>query len=849
MIINLKKFNQPYPSERLIQAQFAPTALALGVLSVTSALLPAQSVQAESMQVLEEIIITARKREESLQEIPVAVNVLTGDAINSQRIEGMKDLGSIVPGMVTTESASSTAGLVFLRGVGTGSLSPLFDQAVSINVDGVGISSAALMNAGMFDLDRIEVMRGPQALFYGKNSPGGVVAIHTKDPTDELELELSALYETEGEEPSLRAVVSGPLTETLRGRLSLGWSDADNHRFDVHNADVFETGPTGDPVQTAVATGKDPVRTEKLYAMGTLLWEPADNLSAKLKYAHLQDNQEGHTLFNFQRTQCGLGAAQVLYPASGVDNCKMDGHVVAPGVNPLITAGDPNFPGYQGLGFADNEENFISLEINYEVSDTLDLTSVTGYYDSAGERIGESSFQVASGLVNSVTNDTEQWSQELRLNSNYNGAFNYTVGAYYEEKEIKQQNAVTFGSNFLGLPVAAVGLFPFPFGQQFTEQDSVAYSVFGQLNWDITDQLTLAVGARYSYEEKEGAIYLNHFALDPATGMAFPDGGPKVNVPFLEDKPDWHNVSPEVTLSYQYNEDVMFFASYKTGFKSGGFDAAWKAPTLMNVNVLTGTPYDNVYNEEEADGFEVGMKADLLDGTLRLNATLYSYEYDGLQLSKLSSGAGGVPSIRVQNAASATVEGLELETVWLTPVDNLTLTANLALNSAEYDDYIADCFTGQTVALGCTLNPDAATGNFTGADMSGESLPNSSDVSATFALDYMVEVGSDWNLGFNITTSYKDDYNPTSSLYPESWWQESYWLTNASASLRSSDDSWEFFVRGINLGDEYYSATGSDTPFSGNGDFTGTTDPSGLPDFFQFVNGGRQLMLGVTYRM
>lgn len=836
--MKLLKFNPLFPMEFLSLTRFTLAAFALAFLSATSVLLPAQSVRAESANVIEEILVTARKREESLQEVPVAVSVLTAEMLDSQRIEGVKDLGTIVPGLITTETTSSTAGLVFLRGVGSGSLTPVIDQAVSLNVDGVGISSAAMMNASMFDLDRIEVLRGPQALFYGKNSPGGVIAIHTKDPTDEFELELTAMYETEGEEPIVRAIVSGPLGDTLRGRLSFGWSDADNARFDAQNFDVFETGPGGVPVQTAVATPTDAVQTEKIYAIGTLLWEPTDRLSATLKYAHLEDNQDGHTNFNFQRTQCGLGAPQVFYPVPDIDNCKMDGNVEVGGVNPALTAGDPNFPGYTGPGFADNEENFVSLEINYAISDTLDLTSVTGYYDNSLERMGDASFEVASWLFNSVLRDTEQWSQELRLNSNFDGAFNFMLGAYYEEKEIDDQNAVTLGSRIV-VPVSVAGLFGIPIGQQFSGQDSTAYSVFTELTWDINDLWTVSAGARYSYEEKEGVIDVNYFAVAP-------DGGPKIGIPLLEDKPDWDNFSPQVTLSYQYNDDVMFFASYKEGFKSGGFDAAWKPGELLGTYGLTGIPYDNIYDEEEVDGFEVGMKSRLFDGTLRFNATLYRYEYDGLQLTKIEF-RGGVPSLRVQNAASATVEGLELESLWLTPVNGLTLTVNLAFNNAEYDDFVADCHTGQTIHQGCNLNPDPVTGNFTGADMSGEPLSNAPDVSAALALDYVVAVGSRWNLGLNVTASYKDDYNPTTQLFPESWWQESYWVTNASVSLYSSDDTWEFFVRGLNLGNEYYSAAGSS--LGGNPGLNGTNDPSGQPDFFQFVNGGQQFILGVTYRM
>ena len=163
------RYTQVYPGESLRHARFASAALALAFLSATSALLPAQSVRAESANVIEEIVVTARKREESLQETPVVVNVLTEEMISAGQIEGIKDLGTIVPGLVTTESVSSTQGLIFLRGVGSGSLTPLIDQAVSINVDGVGISSAALLNASMFDLDRIEVLRGPQALIWVGN--------------------------------------------------------------------------------------------------------------------------------------------------------------------------------------------------------------------------------------------------------------------------------------------------------------------------------------------------------------------------------------------------------------------------------------------------------------------------------------------------------------------------------------------------------------------------------------------------------------------------------------------------------------------------------------------------------
>ena len=388
--MNLSKFKQSYSPQALGRSRSTSAALALALVPFAATLLPAQMARAQGANVLEEVMVTARKREESLQDTPVAVNVVTADALNSQRIESIADLSTIVPGMVATSTAAATSGTIFLRGVGTGGLNPLFDQAVAINVDGVGISSAALMNAGMFDLKRIEVLRGPQALFFGKNSPGGVVAIHTNDPTDEFEAEFSALYETETEEPAFRGIISGPLGDTLGGRLSLGWSESDSHGLDVYNFDAFETGPDGQPVQTAYATGKDPIEVERLYVMGTLLWEPSDDFTAKFKYAHLKDERDGSANANFTRTQCGQGDPQTFYPVPGINNCNLDDYVISSGADPVIVAKDAFYPNYQGpnSGFQDNEDNFGVLELNYDLSDSLSLTSVSGYYDNSVERYG-----------------------------------------------------------------------------------------------------------------------------------------------------------------------------------------------------------------------------------------------------------------------------------------------------------------------------------------------------------------------------------------------------------------------------------------------------------------------------
>ena len=816
--------------------KFALVTLAV-MLIATSALLPVQAVGAQSAQAIEEVVVTARKRQESLQEVPVVVNVLTEDAISSQRIESIRDIGTIVPGMVASKTISGTSGMIYLRGIGTGSGNPAFDQAVAINVDGMGINSAQMMNAGMFDLRQIEVLKGPQALFYGKNSPGGVIAIHTNDPGDEFEFELTGMYESVAEETTVQGVISGPLSDTLGARLAFGRSEADGSWRKAINEDRFEPGPEGS-VQTGFHTGNSELETT--YVLGTLLWEPTDNFSAKLKYAHLQDDQSGPIMDVIQKIWCPSGEPQgVAYPVPGVP-CKADDVAISPGISPLLSGWlkDGKFAG-ETDGRFDNENDFAVLEMNYHLDNDLTFTSVTGYFTNEETRLAESSFQIAVGLPATFLTELDQWSQELRLTSNFGGNVNFTLGAYYEEKEIGRDSDVAAGVLPL-VPVA--GWFPVFVGRQISEQEGAAWSAFGQINWDINEQWTLAVGGRYSYEEKENTTQIE---IKAPTAYGIP-AIPPTAVPLVDPKKDWNNFSPEVTLSYQYNDDVMFFASYRKGFKSGGYDMSYGIFPRIVALTTPGGALDNTYNEENVDGFEVGMKSTLLDGTLRFNVTAYSFGYEDLQLSKFD---GQTLSFSLFNAGKASVDGLEVETLWVTPVEGLTLTASLAWGKSEFDEFIAPCWAGQTIAMGCSSEPSPITGNFLGSDRAGYNLPFASDLSATLGVNYDAQVSDNWNLAFNFTASFKDDYNPIPGWPPEDGLQDSYWWVNAGVSLHSSDDKWEVFVRGVNLTDEVYNVSGGPAPSQGNAAFSGTNDPSGLPDWIAVVQGGQQINAGVTFRM
>ena len=806
-------------------------------LMCASTLVPAKAVRAETAQAIEEVVVTARKRQETLQEVPVVVSVLTEEAIDSQRIESIRDIGTIVPGMVASKTISGTSGMIYLRGIGTGSGNPAFDQAVAINVDGMGINSAQMMNAGMFDLRQIEVLKGPQALFYGKNSPGGVIAIHTNDPGDEFEFELTGMYEDVAQETTVRGIISGPLSDTLGVRIAFNRSEADDSWLDVINSDQFETGPAG-PVQTAFETGNSELETT--FVLATLLWEPTDNFSAKLKYAHLEDNETGPMFAGIQKVWCPSGEPQaVIYPVPGVP-CKADDVVIGPGVNPALSGAlKDGLHADKTEGFFDNENDFAVLEMNYHLDNGLVFTSVTGFFENEEERFDDSNFEVASGLPATFLTTLDQWSQELRLVSSFDGNVNFAVGAYYEEKEIGRDSDV-----IAGIPafIPILGHFPFFVGRQISDQDGTAWSMFGQINWDLSEDWTLAVGGRYSHEEKETDIQVSINATPQFGIPAFP----RTDIPLRDPKQDWSNFSPEATLSYQYTDDVMFFASYREGFKSGGYDISYGIGPKVAAATTPGGFIDNTYNEENVDGFEVGMKSTLLDGTLRLNVTAYSFGYEDLQLSKFD---GATLSFSLFNAGKASVDGLEVETLWVTPVEGLTLTANVAWANSEFDEFIAPCWAGQTIALGCDAEPSPITGNFLGSDRAGDNLPFASDLSATLGVSYDASVSDNWNLALSLNASFKDDYNPIPGLPPEAVLQDGYWWVNAGVSLYSADDRWEVFVRGVNLIDETFNISGGAAPRQGNPATSGTNDPSGLPDFIAYVQGGRQVMAGVTFRL
>jgi iron complex outermembrane recepter protein len=767
---------------------------------------------------LEEIVVTARKRVESLQDVPVTVNVVTAAMMDRLRVEGIEDLATQIPGLQAGETTSSSGGRIVMRGIGSAEESTLIDQAVSINIDGVPVNDARLLQASLMDMEQVEVLKGPQALFWGKNSPGGVIAIHSADPTDEFEMKVTGSYETAAKERGGNIMMSGPMGETVSGRVVFAYSKQDGLYDIVAPQSVLSYTNPANGASTPVAfplqksdTYKD---GHKLFFRGTLLFQPTDAFDAKLKYSYSDIEFIGGEFRTGQRVHCPFGRAQAMIQN---DNCKADDKIHVGSMDPAQMALNRYTKSNEPDGIMKTKTYLGSFEMNYEIPNSdLTLSSVTGYYKSSQFWQGDATFEQASNLFNTNTPWAEQWSEELRIASNWDSGFNFTGGLYWEDRKNEQrglQTTIRIAPLVGVLPGGILNL-----GWDEYSQKTKSWSAFLQLSWDITDRLNLSGGGRYSKDKKslERVFFGNPVLL-------------------TKPKESWDNLSPELTLSFKANPNVMVFASYREGYKSGGFDGAF-APALATPGLVS----DLRYNEEQIKGFEIGAKTNWMDDTLRANLSIYSYKYDDMQLGNFDP---ATVTLHVVNAAKSKIEGVELEFNWATPVEGLQVIANLNYLDATFDEFLGDCFTGQTIALGCNQVFNGT--NFLKQDLKGERLPFAAEWTGALGLTYETPVGQGWHAELSGYATYQGKYETITDYLPGST-QKGYWLSNASVSVFSPNDTWEVFLKGTNLADKFWHMRSYANPLTGGG--FGTTTAT-LADVGATVSGGRRITLGLTWHM
>lgn len=783
---------------------------------------------------IEEITVSARQREEVLKDVPVTVSVIDQQALELFQLSSIRDISGLVPGLFTTQRGSGSAAVLYLRGIGSNTNDAAFDSAVALNFDGVVANSSRLITNGNLDMTQIEILKGPQSLYFGKGASAGVISIRSADPTQETQGHLRLLREFEESSLGLEGVVSGALTDTVSARLALRVSDAD------------EVVRNSDPNARNQWRGE-----EHKDGRLTIAWAPQGNFNANLKYSFSEYSNDGALLF--ADIQCRGNAAQdTIY---GFQQIVLPNNYNCDFTDQQIQVADQNlFEGQQQLGnnggvpYSEQTLDLARLKMDWDISEQYRITSITAYLDMAEQGFDCFAYDQHGSSCVVTANDEQSFSQELRIQSSFDGAFNFTAGLFYQDRDLFHLNRQnTFGVPFL---LGAADLFmsnqgaaaaldrynfnivpPFPVfdptsatGNSFdwTKEHPTnhkTYSVFASISWDITEKLGLTLGGRYSDERKNNIysipyIHSAYIALSaPPFNVPSAPGGFSVATSFSDS-----NFTPEASLSYAADDQTTFYAAYKTGFKSGGISTSQLPLFTTYLSLSAGDTSELIYQSETSSGFEIGVRAKRFDDRLGLNATLYRYIYEDLQIQNFDSGALAFVTL---NADEVTNQGVETDFVYQTHIDGLLIRGRLAYTDTEYTESFF---------------------NILGIDLNGKKRQQAPEWAGSIGVDYDLNLGSSLTSGISLTANYSDSYltNNSETGGPDDYIQPSFWRVDIGLYISDEAGSWELSLAAKNLADKIYSVDTVGRPNS-------IPNANGERDLVHFQNRGRQLSLTASY--
>ncbi len=814
------------------KASFMRTAAALavvGALQTTPVFAQEEPTQPStsasgSAKADQEIIVTARKRTERLQDVPAAVAAVSGKEMSNFATNTISQISSRVPQLLIGNVGGPGGATINLRGVGSPGTSPSVDQAVSINIDGVQVSQGNGVNLGTFDLDRVEVLKGPQALFYGKNSLGGIVSLVSADPGRDIEWMVRGSYEFSEQRKQTEAMFSTPLTDTLGLRIVGAYGNQNGYFRNTYK------------LASGALSSNRAIDQEDLFLRGTLKFEaPSGAFDARLKVAYGKtDRNNGVNSVN-QLFSCPLGIPQLqLFSGNvgGVGDCKADRNIVEVPLSDTLRSTIP-FYFAEGGNFFKQRQVLSSLTMNLRPTDTLTLTSVTGYYNYKERWTYNVSAGETEVLATASHGGDKQFTQELRLASSFKSPFNFVLGSFYQDAK-KQFDAPLIFNGFL-----SGGAGPLVFTDDRYRQSTQAYSFFGQGIVTLSEKFELTAGARYSHERKT------------ITGQKFTSalsGFSPAPVPILFDpnRRSFNDFSPEVTARYRPTSNMTVFAAYREGFTSGGFNMApgfFAAPAVNNV----------AYDQAKVRGAELGFKGTAFDHQLSFDMSIYTYKYTGLQLNAFDP---TTISVKVRNAAASRSKGAEAALSFSpNAVPGLTLRTNVAYNRSRYLEYVnAPCYAGQSIGQGCNrqLVPrfsqtGASLGNsFSAQDLTGTQVERAPEWTMSHGFSYETAVGNSLRFSIGGDANFTDSFNPEPAHNPRAL-QPSVWRFNAFASVKGKDDGWELALIGRNLTNKLRFGNVFEYPVTG-AQFPGYAAPGLGADLAGGYTPPRTVMLQITLR-
>jgi outer membrane receptor protein involved in Fe transport len=763
--------------------------------------------------VLEEVIVTAQLRAESLQDVPLSVNAVYGDKLMEAGIMKIEDLQSFVPNLTMSETGIGNN--IYIRGIGSG-INQGFEQSVGMYIDGVYYGRAQLSRTPFLDLDRVEVLRGPQNILYGKNSIAGAMSITTAKPHNEFEGMLGLTLEPEYGDQVFDLMLNGPLTETLSARFAHRSRQFDGY---VENLDASDE-PERDEVTSRLS----------------LQWEPTANFDAGLKFEKGSFDVTGRQLEI-------VGDEASLNPSLAGANWSEFLYSLSPTQTPIsVLNTSQDFKRSSNGDFSNNNTENVTLTMNYDLNDFV-LTSITSTLKYDYHELCDCDFTGADIFFVESEEEYKQFSQEFRITSPGGETIDWIAGLYYQTSELDFTDSFfTTPDSILNnvleavLPVAfspddgVTTTYPSGASQQLIdfsvprvfEQDSDLFSVFLQATWNINDRSRLTVGGRYSNEEKEASRALT--AVDnagneiPYNDLFIPNTSMGVDYLLgavlqvarhdLADEFEDDNFSPLAIFEYDVSDDVMAYASWSKGFKSAGYDVRSNASVVdtnisnpfssaLNVTVDAGSFY---YDEEQAESLELGAKSTMLDGSLEVNVAAFYTEYSDLQVSIYD----GVLGFNVGNAAEAVTKGIELDGRYAATA-TITLSGALAWMDFEFQDYE----NGQ-----CTQLERIVTG-ITNCDYSGQSNQYVADFSGALSAEHEYDINTSIILRSTLDVIFTTDYNPSQNL-DSNIEQDGYTKLNLRVSLSDVESGWEVALVGKNLTDEKIITYANDTPLAAN---------------------------------
>lgn len=779
-----------------------PLALAVSVLSTGGA--GVAWAQGPSAGGLEEVVVTARKREESVQDVPVHVTAFSAEQIRRKDLTSLEKLAATTPNFNVGRTSNGSGARLTMRGIGSTPSSIGIEQSVAVIVDNVYYGQGRVINEGFFDLQAVEVLKGPQALFFGKNATAGAVSLTTANPGDEFEAKIRGSYEFEAETAQIEGMVSTPITDNLGIRVALRATDMsegyyDNEMYDF-NYPRFDIATGNLNIYQPDAFSKKQPQEEELLGRVTLQWMPTDDLTATVKYTH-DENEMYNSSWNYSCIASATGNSTLNgYPCNG-------GFTTHQANFPAEIAA--NFPGAnEGPQlYNDYESDSITLNLGWEL-DNMTWSWVSNWQENDNSWACNCDFEANPATVFATEESTwTAWSTELRMLTTLDGPFNFMLGGYYQETKRDFDQWIAFGG------VEDSSQSPerrYVATSKDSETEGETMALFGQVIWTISDTIEATAGARYIDETKD-SYFLQPYNNAALTFIFRPAEDP---LGVVNAKQDFDNLSPEVTVRWTPEDDLMFYAAYKTGYKSGGFSNSG-----INSGFSQDPAGDLTFAEEEAEGFEVGVKSTIMDNQLRLNATAYMYDFTDLQIDFFRSDIFAFNTV----TADAATSGIELEFQYApTSISGLELHGSINYNKSEYDDSTLPCYNGQTPAQGCNLAPNAA-GAFTRQDVDGVETAVAPEWTGLIGGSFEFAVGAGLTMILSADARYSDEYIGSGFGQPFNK-QDSYWYADASARLLNDEGNWEVAVIAKNLTDEFYISNGQDGPSTG----TGTGTPQGV---------------------